>query len=84
MKSDLKKGYYLAHAKGLKTELAALLDRDALREVHRRRPLRHFVVLARQLALLAGAISGIVLFRNVWWWFPFSVSERYRWLSISA
>ena len=75
MKFDLKKGYYLAHAKGLKTELAALLDRDALREVHRRRPLRHFVVLARQLALLAGAISGIVLFRNVWWWFPFSVVE---------
>ena len=70
-----KSGYYSAHAGGLKRELAALLPRDLLRELHRRKPWRHFAVLARQLVLLAAAIAGIAWFRNSWLWVPFAVVE---------
>jgi fatty acid desaturase len=75
MRSDLKSGYYAAHAIGLKREVAAVLDRDLLRMLHHRRPWRHFAVFARQVALLAAAAAGIVYFRNDWWWVAFAVVE---------
>jgi beta-carotene hydroxylase len=75
MTSDLKSGYYAAHAIGLKREVAAMLDRDLLRMLHHRRPWRHFAVLARQLTLLAAAAAGAVYSRNGWWWIAFAVVE---------
>jgi beta-carotene hydroxylase len=75
VKSDPRTGFYAAHALELKRELASMLDRDQLRELHRRQPWRHFAVLARQLVLLAASIIGIAYFRNGWWWIPFAIVE---------
>ncbi len=72
---ELKKGYYAAHAGGLKRELASGVDRGLLRELPRREPWRHFAVLLRQLALLVAAIAGIVYFRDGWWWVAFALNR---------
>ncbi len=63
-------GYYATHTQGLKRELADTLDRDELRELHRRRPGLHFLVAARHFGTGAAAAAGIVLLRDSWWWIP--------------
>ncbi len=71
--TGLKNGFYSAHAVSLKRELTDALESGQLRELHRRRPARHFAVLARQLLILAAAIAGIVRFLDSWIWIPFAI-----------
>jgi fatty acid desaturase len=69
----LKTGYYSAHSRGLKLELASVADRDRLRELHKKQPWRHFVVLGRQTLLLAAGAVGIFLMQGSWVWIVFAV-----------
>lgn len=62
--------YYNDHTHELRDELKERLDLDRIRELHRSRPLLHFVVLARQLALGALAVWAIVAFPQWWIWMP--------------
>ncbi len=53
--------------------MADALDTVQLRELHRRRPARHFAVLARQLLLLAAAVAGIASFHDLRFWISFAI-----------
>lgn len=65
--------YYSDHAQQLKRDLAREIPADALRELHRKRPLLHaFVAFANFAALVLSAVA-IVRF-DVWYlWLPFSI-----------
>jgi beta-carotene hydroxylase len=60
--------YYERHAGALKRDLAQALSRDRLRELHRKRPLRHFAVAGAQWVLLATATWALVQSRWPWLW----------------
>ena len=68
----MKTGYYAAHTRALKEELGEAIERECLRSLHRKRPWRHFAVLARQCLLLAVCLLGIVRFRDTPFWMVFS------------
>jgi fatty acid desaturase len=68
----LKTGYYSAYTRNLRQELADYLDRQRLRELHQRRPVKHFAVLIRQLLLLGAGAAGVYYLRNSGLWIFFS------------
>ena len=59
--------YYAEHSVALRRELADTLDSEAVRRLHDKRPLRHFLLLARQFLLLGGAEFLLIVFG--WRWF---------------
>ena len=64
----LKSGYYSRHTQALKRELSGALDLEQLRDLHRRKPVLHFLVAARHFAAGAAAAAGVVLWRDSWLW----------------
>jgi fatty acid desaturase len=71
----VKSNYYAEHTRALKDELIAVLDRQVLKELHKKYPGHHFAVLARQFLLLALGVIGVIHFRDSWWWIPFAILE---------
>ena len=69
MKAPVKTHFYSAHATALRTELAAAISRDELQALHRKNGTRHFLIAARQFAILGLATWGLVAFAN-----PFEVT----------
>jgi len=69
--------YYSEHAKDLKHELAATLDRTEVRRLHRLQPWRHFVVLARQLLILAACTLGLIHLTNPLLWLPLALAQGF-------
>jgi fatty acid desaturase len=66
-------GHYAQSTVGVRQELARELSSAELRELHRKRPLLHFLVTAALLAALAIGTSGAVIFDRWYLWLPFSV-----------
>jgi beta-carotene hydroxylase len=64
--------YYSEHAGQLKRDLAREIPVEALRELHRKRPLLHALIAFANFAALAG--SGVAIVRlEVWYqWLPFA------------
>lgn len=60
--------YYSQHAVGLRAELGEAISREQMRALHRKLPARHFVIAARQFALLAVATWGLIRFENPLVW----------------
>lgn len=58
--------HYARHVRELKQELKSALDVEELRELHRVRPARHFVVAARLLGLML--LCGWALWQARWPW----------------
>src|SRR5688572_16372284 len=71
----MKTNYYAEHTRALKEELLEAVDRGRLRSLHERSAARHLLVAARQTALLAVAVAGVLYFRDGWGWIPFAVVE---------
>lgn len=69
--------YYSEHARDLKHELAATLDRAEVRALHRIQPYRHFLILARQLLILAGCTVGLIWLKNPLLWLPLAVAQGF-------
>lgn len=68
-----KSQHYIKSASTLKQELAREIDKDVIRELHRKRPLRHFLVLFRQFALIALG-SYVSYTQDAWYfWIPAAV-----------
>lgn len=65
--------YYSDHAQQLKQDLAREIPAEALRELHRKRPLLHaLVALANFAALIASGVA-VVSFQTWYLWLPFAV-----------
>jgi len=65
--------YYDQHARQLKRDLAAEVPTDALRELHRKRPLVHAAVAAANVLALLLAGFAVVHFQQWYFWLPFAV-----------
>lgn len=77
MTSMEKPHYYAQRAEGLKRELAAALDAEALRQLHHKRPGRHFLVAGGLFAALIAAFAGAVHFPQPWIWLPLAIVEGF-------
>ncbi|MFZ2492237.1 MAG: fatty acid desaturase [Thermoanaerobaculia bacterium] len=64
--------YYSEHARQLRADLAAEVPAEALRELHRRRPLLHAVIAIANVAALAGSAVAIALLDQWYLWLPFA------------
>lgn len=65
--------YYSEHAVQLKRDLAAEIPAEALRELHRKRPLLHALIAVANVAALIGSAVAIVSFDRWYFWLPFAV-----------
>jgi fatty acid desaturase len=65
--------YYARESAELRRTLGRALPAEALRELHRPLPARHFLVLARQLVLLAASVTGSALLQRWFLWLPCSI-----------
>ncbi|HJX29967.1 MAG TPA: fatty acid desaturase [Thermoanaerobaculia bacterium] len=61
-----KTRYYYKHMGDLKHRLAEALPREELRELHQVRPVRHFLTVARLLAMVL--LCGWALWQTEWKW----------------
>lgn len=73
----MKTHYYSEHAVALRRELGAALPRDLLRALHRKSPLRHFFIAARQFAILGLCTWGLIVFRNPLIWIPLALVQGF-------
>ncbi|HEX6087679.1 MAG TPA: fatty acid desaturase [Thermoanaerobaculia bacterium] len=64
--------YYSEHAGQLKRDLAREIPVDALRELHRKRPLLHALIAFANFAALAASGFAIVHFEVWYQWLPFA------------
>jgi fatty acid desaturase len=62
--------YYSEHAQFVKQELAAEIDREEIRKLHRIQPARHFLIVLRQLLLVAGSVFILIRYDTPWIWIP--------------
>lgn len=69
--------YYSQHAVGLRAELGEAISREQMRELHRKVPLRHFAIAARQFAILALATWGLIRFDNPFIWLPLAFVQGF-------
>jgi beta-carotene hydroxylase len=69
--------HYARHARELKHTLRELIPAETLRELHVNRPWRHFLVVARLVALSALATATIVLTDSLWLTLPAMVVQGF-------
>jgi fatty acid desaturase len=62
----MKTGHYHRAIGDLKKRLAAAIPHDVLRDLHRKRPARHFAVVVRQLVLFAAAFTLGWTYDSLW------------------
>jgi len=73
----VKEHYYSQHAGALRAELGAAISRDEMREFHRKEPVRHLAVAARQFAILAIATWVLIRFDNPLIWIPVAIVQGF-------
>jgi fatty acid desaturase len=73
----VKQHHYSQHAAGLRTELSQALTRDEMRVLHRKNPLRHLAIAARQFAVLALTTWGLVAIANPLVWIPLALVQGF-------
>lgn len=66
-------GYYSDHSRQLRADLAREVPPDALREVHRKRPLLHAAIAFANVAVLAVSAVAIATLDRWYQWLPFAV-----------
>lgn len=71
--TEPRPSYWADHSAELRKRLAARVPQDALRQLHDKRPIRHFLVLGWQCALLFG-FGALAIRADAWWlWIPAAV-----------
>ena len=68
-----RRSYWHDQTRDLRAALKAAVRPEELRDLHRRRPARHFLVLGWQFLLLFGAGSFAYRSASAWVWFPAAV-----------
>ena len=69
--------YYADHAQQLKRDLAAEIPAEALRELHRKRPLLHAAIAVANFAAVILAGVAVVYFDRWYFWLPFAILEGF-------
>lgn len=70
-------GFYADHTVGLRAELGRALDREALRRLHVKSPVRHFVIGLRQFLILGLATWGLVRLDAWYLWIPLALVQGF-------
>lgn len=65
--------FYARASVELRQSLAIAVPTETLRELQRRRPVRHFLVLARMVAVLAASLAGAAMLDRWFEWLPCSI-----------
>ena len=73
----MKGHFYSQHAGALRAELGAAISRDEMRELHRKVPLRHLAVAARQFAMLGVATWALIRFDHPMIWLPIAIVQGF-------
>lgn len=71
----MKSHYYSQHAVALRAELGEAISREQMREFHKKSAFRHFLVAARQFAILGFATWGLIRFDNPLIWIPLALIQ---------
>jgi fatty acid desaturase len=69
--------YYSQHATALRAELGQAISREQMRVFHTKTPWRHFVVAARQFAMLGLATWGLIAIDTWYLWLPLAVVQGF-------
>lgn len=64
--------HYAEHAQQLRQDLAKEIPADALRELHRKRPLLHAAIALANFAVIAGGGAAIATLDRWYLWLPFA------------
>lgn len=75
--SSAKPRSYARAASPLRRELGQVLPQEALKRLHRRRPVLHFAVVLRQFLLLFGTGWAAWHFSQPWIWIPAAILEGF-------
>ncbi len=67
--------FYSRHAAAFRSDLGRAIDRETVRRLHTRAPVRHLLVAARLCVLLAAATWGLVSFSQTLVWMPLAVVQ---------
>ena len=73
----MKGHYYSQHATELRAELGRAVNRDAMRRLHAKSPVRHFIVAVRQFAILVFATWGLIRFDSPFIWIPLAAVQGF-------
>jgi fatty acid desaturase len=74
---SVKSHHYSQVAAPLRAELGGAISREQMRDLHRKVPVRHFVVAARQFGILALATWGLIRFENPLIWIPLAFVQGF-------
>lgn len=69
--------YYSQHSQGLKRQIMSAMDKDEVRRLHRIDPWSHFLIVFRQLLLLAGSTAGLAYYTNPLIWIPLAFVQGF-------
>lgn len=75
--SPIKSHHYSRATAALRAKLTAAIPRAELKRLHERRPWRHFLVVARQIVLLAISSTVLVTQDNPLVWIPFAFVQGF-------
>jgi fatty acid desaturase len=70
-------GYYADHTAALRAELGQAVDREALRRLHAKSPIRHFIIGLRQFLILGLGTWALVRFDAPYIWIPIAVVQGF-------
>ena len=73
----MKSHYYSAHAVGLRADLGRAVTREQMRALHKKDAWRHFVIAARQFAMLGLATWGLVHVAHPIIWIPLALVQGF-------
>lgn len=70
-------GFYADASRDLRRDLAAEVDKEELKALHRKRPVLHFFVVASLIGVLAGSTIAILQLDRWYYWLPFAVASGF-------
>jgi len=70
-------GFYADHTVDLRAELGRAVDRDLLRRLHEKQPVRHVLIGLRQFLILGLATWGLVRFDQPYIWIPLALVQGF-------
>jgi len=70
-------GFYADHTVELRAELGRAVDRDLLRRLHEKQPVRHVLIGLRQFLILGLATWGLVRFDQPYIWIPLALVQGF-------